>query len=228
MHRALVAALEADPTAWRRSATHPAARRRRVGLRSRPAPPIYSAGQALTRDGRAIEEAAGEVQRPEYLERREVFGVCGAACLLRRELFADLGGYDERYFAFYEDVDLNVRARIADWRFAYVHEAAVWHVGNASWRRASSGRAPRTPGWSPAIVSPPRSSSCRFGQFPASPWSRPPRCCGPPRNADSRRPCEASSAVLRWLPGLLRERRLLRRSGDPARARCWLGVRTVP
>ena len=95
---------------------------------------LYSAGQALTRDGRAIEVGAGEAQRPEHLEPREVFGVCGAACLLRRELFDDLGGYDESYFAFYEDVDLNVRARIAGWSFAYVPEAVVWHVGNASWQ----------------------------------------------------------------------------------------------
>ena len=45
----------------------------------------------------------------------------------------ELGGYDERYFAFYEDVDLNVRAQIAGWRFGYVPAAVVWHVGNASW-----------------------------------------------------------------------------------------------
>ena len=95
---------------------------------------LYSAGQALTPGGRAIERGAGEAQSFVYLTPQEIFGVCGAACLLRRELFDDLGGYDERYFAFYEDVDLNVRARIAGWRFAYVPEAVVWHVGNASWQ----------------------------------------------------------------------------------------------
>ncbi|MGC1165688.1 MAG: glycosyltransferase family 2 protein, partial [Solirubrobacterales bacterium] len=94
---------------------------------------LYSAGQALTADGRAIELGAGEEQPPRLPDTHEVFGVCGAACLLRRQLFAELGGYDESYFAFYEDVDLNVRARIAGWRFAYVPEAVVWHLGNASW-----------------------------------------------------------------------------------------------
>src|SRR5262249_56913730 len=94
---------------------------------------LYSAGQRLSRDGRAFEMGAGEARLPRYLEAREVFGVCGAACLLRRELFAEVGGYDERYFAFYEDVDLNVRARIAGWRFGYVPAAVVWHLGNASW-----------------------------------------------------------------------------------------------
>ncbi|MCW2987282.1 MAG: yfnE1, partial [Solirubrobacterales bacterium] len=95
---------------------------------------LYSAGQALTADGRAIELGAGEPQPPRLPDVHEIFGACGAACLLRRELFTELGGYDESYFAFYEDVDLNVRARIAGWRFAYVPEAVVWHVGNASWQ----------------------------------------------------------------------------------------------
>ena len=95
---------------------------------------LYSAGQALTADGRAYETGAGEKQSDVWWRPREVFGVCGAACLLRRELFTDLGGYDESYFSFYEDVDLNVRARIAGWRFAYEPGAVVWHAGNASWQ----------------------------------------------------------------------------------------------
>jgi GT2 family glycosyltransferase len=95
---------------------------------------LYSAGMALTVDGRAFETGAGDLQSERWLRGREIFGVCGAACLLRRELFTELGGYDESYVSFYEDVDLNVRARIASRRFAYVPEAVVWHVGNASWQ----------------------------------------------------------------------------------------------
>ncbi|MBA3865915.1 MAG: glycosyltransferase family 2 protein, partial [Solirubrobacterales bacterium] len=95
---------------------------------------LYSAGQALSADGRALETGAGERQSERFLCRRGIFGVCGAACLLRRELFVGLGGYDESYFSFYEDVDLNVRAQIAGWHFAYVPEAVVWHLGNASWQ----------------------------------------------------------------------------------------------
>jgi GT2 family glycosyltransferase len=95
---------------------------------------LYSAGMALTRDGRAVETGAGEWQAEGFLREREIFGVCGGAWLLRRELFERLGGYDESYVSFYEDVDLNVRARIAGSHFAYVPEAVVWHLGNASWQ----------------------------------------------------------------------------------------------
>jgi GT2 family glycosyltransferase len=95
---------------------------------------VYSAGQRLTRDGRGREAGIGKERASVSTAAGEVFGVCGAACLLRREPFDRLGGYDERYFAFYEDVDLNVRARVLGWGFALVPEAVVWHVGNVAWK----------------------------------------------------------------------------------------------
>lgn len=186
---------------------------------------LYSAGQSLTADGRAVELGAGEPQRGEYLQPREVFGVCGAACLLRRELFADLGGYDERYFAFYEDVDLNVRAQIAGWRFSYVPEAVVWHVGNASWAAGFE----RPDAENARLVA--RNRLATQGKF--MPLASLPRIAAVEvasllRAARQRRflaTLYGKLEALRWLPGLLRERRRLRREGDPARARRWLGAR---
>ncbi len=186
---------------------------------------LYSVGQALTRDGRALETAAGEPQRPEFLCRREVFGVCGAACLLRRELFTQLGGYDESYFAFYEDVDLNVRAQVAGWRFEYVPEAVVWHVGNASWTAGVS----RPSAWNARLGARNRLAT----QVKFMPTSALPRIavveCGSLARAVSQRRLRATLngklTALRWLPRLLRERRRLRREGDLARARRWLGAR---
>ena len=184
---------------------------------------LYSAGQALTADGRALEIAAGEPQRPELLRGREVFGVCGAACLLRRELFEQLGGYDERYFAFYEDVDLNVRARIAGWSFAYIPEAVVWHVGNASWQAGFE-----RPGAENArLVARNRlATQLKFMPLTALPRIAAVEAAALLRAAAQRRflaTLEGKLAALRWLPALLRERRELSRGGDPARARRWLG-----
>lgn len=184
---------------------------------------IYSAGQALTRDGRAIEEGAGDRQRPEHLLRREIFGVCGAACMLRRELFTDLGGYDERYFAFYEDVDLNVRARISGWRFGYVPEAAVWHVGNASWqagferpgaenaRLVARNRLATQVKFMPAHALP-RLAAVEVGSLLRA-----------ARQGRLLATLRGKLSALRWLPRLIGERSALRRSGDLARARRWLG-----
>jgi GT2 family glycosyltransferase len=102
---------------------------------------IYSAGQGLTSAASAYEIGRGELDGPEYSQQREIFGVCGAVCLLRRELFSELGGYDDGYFAFYEDVDLNARARLAGWRFAYVPAAVAAHVGHAAWGKQAGARA---------------------------------------------------------------------------------------
>jgi GT2 family glycosyltransferase len=189
---------------------------------------LYSAGQALTADGRAVEEGAGEGQSERFLRDREVFGVCGAACLLRRELFTDLGGYDESYFAFYEDVDLNLRARIAGWNFAYVPEAVVWHVGNASW---SAGFV--RPGAENArLVARNRlATQVKFMPPRALPRIAPVEVGALLRAASQRRlraTLGGKLAALRWLPRLLRERRRLRREGDLTRARRWLGVRAGP
>jgi GT2 family glycosyltransferase len=189
---------------------------------------LYSAGQALTRDGRAIEQGAGRPQAGALprLSEREVFGVCGAACLLRRELFTELGGYDESYFAFYEDVDLNVRARIAGWDFAYLPEAVVWHVGNASWQAGFA----RPNAENARLVARNRlATQVKFMPPGALPRIAAVEAGALLRAASQRRlraTLSGKLAALRRLPRLLRDRRRLRREGDPARARRWLGVRT--
>jgi GT2 family glycosyltransferase len=185
---------------------------------------LYSAGQALSGDGRAVELGAGGEQSPDLLRQREVFGVCGAACLLRRELFAELGGYDERYFAFYEDVDLNVRAQIAGWCFAYVPEAIVWHVGNASWQAGFE-----RPGADNArLVARNRlATQVKFMPLRAVPRIAAVELGSLLRAAAQRRffaTLRGKLSALRWLPALLAERRDLRRRGDPTRARRWLAV----
>lgn len=185
---------------------------------------LYSAGQALTGDGRAVEVGAGMEQRPELLQRREIFGVCGAACLLRRELFDDLGGYDERYFAFYEDVDLNVRARIAGWRFEFVPEAVVWHRGNASWQAGVD----RAGAWNARLVARNRlATQIKFMPVAAAPRIAAVEVGALARAAAQRRflaTLRGKLAALRWLPELLKERGRLRRDGDVELARRWLGA----
>jgi GT2 family glycosyltransferase len=186
---------------------------------------LYSRGMALSADGRAFEEGAGEAQDARSAVPREIFGVCGAACLLRRELFEQLGGYDERYFAFYEDVDLNVRARIAGWRFGYVPEAVVWHVGTASWMA----EAPSPGAWNARFVARNRlATQAKFVPPRALPRIIAVEAGSLARAARQRRlgaTLRGKLAGLRWLPALLRERRGLRREGDLGRAQRWLGVR---
>lgn len=62
----------------------------------------------------------------------ETFSACGAAMLVRRETFEAIGGFDERYFCFFEDVDLCFRLRLAGWRVLQSPDAIVSHVGGGS------------------------------------------------------------------------------------------------
>lgn len=189
-----------------------------------PAATVYSSGQFLTADGRGYERDAGRRQGDRPIVAAEVFGVCGAACLLRRELFSDLGGYDERYFAFCEDVDLNVRARIAGWRFALVPEAVAWHRGGGAWSSSFA-----SPAADNARLVARNRLATQLKFVPLAAW---PRIAAVEAGALARaarlRRLRATAAgkleALRWLPDLLRERRRLRAAGDVSRARAWLGA----
>ncbi|MFC2950924.1 glycosyltransferase family 2 protein [Marinicaulis aureus] len=60
----------------------------------------------------------------------ECFSPCAAAALLRRSVFLDLGGFDERFFCYGEDVDFGFRLRNAGGRAIQVNGAVVLHEGS--------------------------------------------------------------------------------------------------
>lgn len=71
--------------------------------------------------------------RAEYVvEDAEIFAPCAAAALYRRDAFAAAGGFDPSYFAFFEDVDLGLRLRLAGERAVVASAAVVRHVGGGS------------------------------------------------------------------------------------------------
>jgi GT2 family glycosyltransferase len=61
----------------------------------------------------------------------EVFAPCAAAALYRRNAFEAVYGFDDRFFCYFEDVDLGFRLRLAGYRCLYVHSAVVRHVSSA-------------------------------------------------------------------------------------------------
>lgn len=66
------------------------------------------------------------------LQGNEVFSACPAAAMYRREDFLAVGGFDEDYFSYFEDVDLGFRLRLNGAKCLYVPGAVVHHVGSAS------------------------------------------------------------------------------------------------
>lgn len=98
---------------------------------------IDSAGDGLLRWGGAFKRHHG-APAAAAAESGEVFGVCGAACLMPAAVFRELGGFDEHFFASHEDVDLSYRARLRGYRCRYVASAVVRHHGSATLGRISA------------------------------------------------------------------------------------------
>ncbi len=72
-------------------------------------------------------------------EERAAGWLSGACLLLRREAFEQVGGFDEGYFMFFEDMDLGARLAAAGWSSVHVPSAQVTHVGGTSWRDRPAG-----------------------------------------------------------------------------------------
>lgn len=72
------------------------------------------------------------------LRAEEVFSACAGAALYRRDALVEVGGFDEAFFCYMEDVDLGFRLRLRGYRCLYVPTAVVRHVGSASTRKGSN------------------------------------------------------------------------------------------
>ena len=77
----------------------------------------------------------------ECLENREVDQIIGAFFLVRRSLFEVLGGFDPRFFVYFEEVDFSLRARQEGFRSYYLAATTVYHKGGGSSQQAK-GSAP--------------------------------------------------------------------------------------
>ena len=70
-------------------------------------------------------------------ESGEIFSPCAAASLISRDAFLEVGGFDEHFYCYNEDVDLSFRLRLIGHRCIYVSDAVVEHVGSGTTSRYS-------------------------------------------------------------------------------------------
>ncbi|NPV29977.1 MAG: glycosyltransferase family 2 protein [Firmicutes bacterium] len=68
----------------------------------------------------------------DHREGRVVDQVIGAFFLVRRSIFEDLGGFDERFFVYFEDLDFALRARQAGWHNFYLADVQAYHKGGGT------------------------------------------------------------------------------------------------
>lgn len=92
---------------------------------------VDDAGDVLRRDGVCEQRGRGRRDAGRWDAPGEIWGACAGAALYRAGAVAAVGGFDERYRNYLEDVDLALALRSAGWRSAYV-PAVAWHAGGAS------------------------------------------------------------------------------------------------
>ena len=94
---------------------------------------VYDAGDVLRRDGACDQRGRFLPDDGRWDEPGEVFAACAGAALYRRDaLLAADGGFDERFFAYLEDVDLGLRLRAAGWTCRYEPRAVARHAGGGT------------------------------------------------------------------------------------------------
>jgi GT2 family glycosyltransferase len=93
---------------------------------------LDGAGDCMSIAGIGWRGGYGQPRATAPAEPVEVFAACAAAALYRREAFEALGGFEERFFCYYEDVDLGFRLRLAGGCCVLEPRAIVRHVGSAS------------------------------------------------------------------------------------------------
>jgi GT2 family glycosyltransferase len=99
---------------------------------------LDGAGDVFTWAATGGRRGHGERDAGQYDEPRAIFGACGGAALYRRTALQQVGEFDEDFFAFYEDVDWNLRAQLAGLSCRYVPTAVVYHMGSATIGRGLS------------------------------------------------------------------------------------------
>jgi GT2 family glycosyltransferase len=92
---------------------------------------IDAMGISITKNGEAIRLGYGLKDKEEFNEIKEILGA-STAILYRREMFDQIGLFDEDFFAYYEDVDLALRSKLMGWRSIYVPKAIAYHVHSAT------------------------------------------------------------------------------------------------
>lgn len=101
---------------------------------------IDKAGHLIYPDGQNRGRGSGEIDRGQYDRAEETLWPDGCAAMYKRAMLDEIGGFDEDFFAYGDDAELGLRARIAGWRCLYTPRAVARHHHSATLGRGSMRR----------------------------------------------------------------------------------------
>jgi len=93
---------------------------------------IDKVGHLMFPDGQNRGRGSGELDNGQYDQVEEVLWPDGCAAMYRRAMLDEIGGFDEEFFAYADDAELGLRARIAGWSCLYIPGAVVRHHRGAT------------------------------------------------------------------------------------------------
>lgn len=88
---------------------------------------IDTAGHLIYPDGQNIGRGRGDPDGEPFNTEEEVFFPSGCAALYSRKMLDDIGLFDEDFFAYADDTELGLRARLANWKCCYVPSSVIYH-----------------------------------------------------------------------------------------------------
>jgi GT2 family glycosyltransferase len=98
---------------------------------------IDTAGHLLYPDGLNIGRGKGERDSAEYDREEEVLIASGCAAMFLKDVFDTAGGFDEDFFAYGDDTEMGLRARLMGWKCLFVPSSVVYHKGSETMGRHS-------------------------------------------------------------------------------------------
>jgi GT2 family glycosyltransferase len=93
---------------------------------------LHTTGDLLGADGIPHNRGVWETDRGQYDDAASIFSGCGGASAYRKDVWQALGGFDEDFWMYLEDVDLGFRARLLGCEVVFAPQARVYHRLSAS------------------------------------------------------------------------------------------------
>ena len=93
---------------------------------------IDTAGHLIYPDGLNRGRGKNEIDRGQYDRREEVFFPSGCAALYAKKMIDEIGAFDNDFFAYGDDTDLGIKARLAGWKCLFVPTSVVYHRSSAT------------------------------------------------------------------------------------------------
>ena len=90
---------------------------------------IQSAGGRIDELWQSWHLGQNETDKGQFSEPHAVDWISGCAILIRREVFEQVGALDQRFFYYWEETELCVRAQRNGWKILQVPQAKIWHKG---------------------------------------------------------------------------------------------------